>query len=61
MKKIDLSGGVSSVVAFPTPMKNGGDLSVPPPKSINPPVSFNDGGNVDPNSLISFHLNKNNS
>ena len=36
MKKIDLSGGVSSVVAFPTPMKNGGDLSVPPPKSATP-------------------------
>ena len=40
MKKIDLSGGVSSVVAFPTPMKNGGDLSVPPPKSATPPKQF---------------------
>ena len=52
MKKIDLSGGVSSVVAFPTPMKNGGDLSVPPPKSAmpprpvsTPPVYLADGGN----------------
>jgi len=52
MRKIDLTGGVSSVVAFPIGKANGGDLSVPPPKSATPPrpvstppVYLADGGN----------------
>ena len=51
MKKRPLfDGGVASVRVMPLGMKEGGDLSVPPPKSVNPPVSFNEGGNV--NSLM---------
>jgi len=51
MKKRPLfDGGVASVRVMTLGMKEGGDLSVPPPKSVNPPVSFNEGGNV--NSLM---------
>ena len=50
MKKRTFDGGVASVRVIPMGMKEGGDLSVPPPKSVNPPVSFNEGGNV--NSLM---------
>ena len=51
MKKRPLfDGGVASVRVMPLGMKEGGDLSVPPPKSVNPPVYFNEGGNV--NSLM---------
>ena len=48
MKK-QIQGGVDSVRVVPMNFQQGGalDLSMPPPKSINPPVSFNDGGNVD--------------
>jgi hypothetical protein len=48
MKK-QIQGGVDSVRVVPMNFKQGGalDLSTPPPKSINSPVSFNEGGNVD--------------
>jgi hypothetical protein len=48
MKK-QIQGGVDSVRVVPMNFQQGGalDLSTPPPKSINPPVSFNEGGNVD--------------
>ena len=48
MKK-QIQGGVDSVRVVPMNFQQGGalDLSTPPPKSINPPISFNEGGNVD--------------
>ena len=51
MKK-QIQGGVDSVRVVPMNFQQGGalDLSTPPPKSINPPISFNEGGNV--NSLM---------
>jgi hypothetical protein len=48
MKK-QIQGGVDSVRVVPMNFQQGGalDLSTPPPKSINLPISFNEGGNVD--------------
>lgn len=40
MRKIDLTGGVSSVQTFPIRRGNGGDLSTPPPASATPPKQF---------------------